>query len=620
MTALLGSQSRPESSLQQPTSQSPWQYGISVIIVAGVAYGVFVRLWLLFHVTISSDEANAGMLAEQILHGHFQAFYPGQVYGGAEFYALAVVVAIGGHNSFSLHLEPILFSAAAAVLVWRVSLRLVRSKRLAALTGVFVFVAPEVNIATSSIYQGRGVTLACGLICILIGLRLLDDPESLQNRKGLLALAAFGLSAGLGWWSLPEITYFYPTAGLLVLGAFVVRRQVMGLSAQLVRLALVVLTFIVGALPWIWNNVTTHFASLNASSLNGGTQGSFWVQLSTHFHPFMLYVLPMQLGLREQQTGAWFGDEIASYVVAILVFALVAMSLVVCLWKPGRSRAIAISILCFPVLYSVNPGTWFWQDGRYAVYLAPLLALALAIGVDEATFRLSNRESPRHLHLGEAVMALIVVGSLALSAISFGDATSVSLTTLGRGWGSPDAATQATIRSLESAGITYGYADYWVAYKLDYLSDGRLVIDTSGIGEDVDRWPSIDAIVTTVRKPAWLFVPGGGPITPESAFPVTGGPGGSTEPAFIAELQKAHTKYHVVDADLVQAVVAPQEVATLPTQGLLAVGVAMGNFAWACAQRGAKPPPVDVRASITAKQLAQFFQRSRLFTACADNG
>jgi Dolichyl-phosphate-mannose-protein mannosyltransferase len=562
----------PGASVERSASGSLWRYVLGAILGAGLAYGIFIRLWFLFHLTISSDEANAGMLAEQILHGHFHAFYPGQVYGGAEFYALAVVVGIGGHNSFSLHLEPILFSVAAAVLIWRVSLRLVRSRPIAALAGVFVLAAPEVNIATSSIYQGRGLPLCCGLICVLIGLRLLDEADSLQNRKGLLDLGAFGLAAGLGWWSMPEITYFYPAAGLLLLGAFVVRREGAWIRARLARLGLVVLTFVVGALPWIWDNVMTHFASLNTASLEGGTQGTLWVQLSTHFHPFILYVLPMELGLREQQSGAWFGDEVISYVVAVLVFALLALSLITCLWKPGRSRAIAISALFFPILYSINPGTWFWQDGRYAVYLAPLLVLTIAIGVDEVSFRLHDRVPSRGLHLGEAAMTVIVLGSLVLSAIAFGDATGVSVSTIGRGWGSPDAKTLSAIKTIEAAGVTDGYADYWVAYKLDYLSDGGLVIDTSGIGADLDRWPNIDAIVTAAPKAAWLFVPPDGTITAESAFTVLGGPNGEAESDFIAGLKQAHIRYRVVDAGVLQAVIAQQKVPPRLEQGPLVIG------------------------------------------------
>jgi hypothetical protein len=223
------------------------------------------------------------------------------------------------------------------------------------------------------------------------------------------------------------------------------------------------------------------------------------------------------------------------------------------------------------VLYSTNPGTWFWQDGRYAVYLFSLLALPVAIGLDELAFWLRARSWSRLLHRGEAAMSLAVVVSLALASIAFGDATGVRVTSIARGWGSPDSRTEAAINSLESAGITYGYADYWVAYKLDYLSDGRLVIDTSGIGDDLDRWPSIDAVVLKVKRPAWLFVRPA-PITAESPFDVTGGPNGETESVFLAGLKQDHIKYRIVDAGPLQAVVARQVVEPRTYAGPLAIG------------------------------------------------
>jgi Dolichyl-phosphate-mannose-protein mannosyltransferase len=560
----------PRSSEALSDPKTSWRFVLAAFIVVTVAFGVVIRIWLLFHQPSSSDEANAGMLAEAILHGHFQAFYPGQVYGGAEFYALAAMIAIAGHTSFSLHIEPMLFSAAAAVLVWRITLRLVRSRGLAALAGAATFVAPMVNIFSSNIYQGRGLTMACGLVAILEALRLLDEPRLLQVKKGILDCIAFGLAVGLGWWSMPEITYFYPIAGLLMLAALLGNRERRWVRDRLLRLGVMLGVAVVGALPWLWNNVNSHFASLDVSSFNGA-QGTIWTQLNMHFHLFILYVVPMQLGLRVPYTGDWFGSATLTWIVSILAIAIGGVSLLICLWKRGRATALAIGVLCFPVLYSQNPGTWFWSDGRYAVYLGPLFAMTVAVGIDEVAFWLRGMTWARVLHGGEVVMSLIVAVALALSVYAFHNFTGVELTTFGRGWVSPDAKALAAVKTLESAGIKYGYADYWIAYKLDYLSDGKLIIDTSGIGDDIDRWPSIDATVTTARKAAWIFV---NPtvLTPDSVFPVVGGPNGETEAVFLAGLKVAHIKYQIVNAGVLQAVVARQKVPPRLEQGPLVIG------------------------------------------------
>ena len=561
---------RLELSQTPSASKRSWRFAVTAVVVVTVGFGAVVRIWLLFHQPLSSDEANAGMLAERILHGHFQAFYPGQVYGGAEFYALAAMIAVAGHTSFSLHIEPMLFSVAAAVLVWRITLRLVRSRGLAALTAAVVFTAPMVNIFSSNIYQGRGLTMACGLVAILEALRLLDDPHLLQVKRGFLDCALFGLAVGLGWWSMPEITYFYPIAGPLILAAFLSNREGTWIRDRLLRLGVTLVLALVGALPWLWNNVKSHFASLNVSSFNGA-QGTIWTELNIHFHLFFLYVVPMQLGLREPYTGDWFASATLSWIVAVLATAIGGISLLICLWKRGRATALAVGVLCFPVLYSENPGTWFWSDGRYAVYLGPLFAMTIVVGIDEVAFWLRGVSLARVLHGGEVVMSLVVAVALALSVYTFHNFTGVEATTFGRAWVSPDGAAIAAADALESVGIKYGYADYWVAYKLDYLSDGKLVIDTSGVGDDIDRWPSIDATVMASHKAAWIFA---NPhvLTPDSPFPVVGGPDGETEAVFLAGLKQAHIKYQIVDAGVLQAVVARQTVLPRLEQGPLVIG------------------------------------------------
>jgi hypothetical protein len=55
---------------------------VRVVVGLGIALGLAVRLWYVTHDTLSADGAMNGLQGESILHGHFTAFYPGQVYGG----------------------------------------------------------------------------------------------------------------------------------------------------------------------------------------------------------------------------------------------------------------------------------------------------------------------------------------------------------------------------------------------------------------------------------------------------------------------------------------------------------------------------------------------------------
>ena len=112
-----------------------------------------------------------------------------------------------------LNLTPALLSGGAALVTWRAALRLVRIPQLAAIAGVLVWVAPDAFLANSTREGGfRGVTMLCGLVCILCALRLLDGSRRFVD------VMALGLFAGLGWWSSPEVAYFLVPAGLLTLG------------------------------------------------------------------------------------------------------------------------------------------------------------------------------------------------------------------------------------------------------------------------------------------------------------------------------------------------------------------------------------------------------------------
>ena len=236
---------------------------IGMVVVAG-AVGTFIRAWLLFHQPVTSDEAVAGLIAHEILHGHTYAFFWGQPFGGVEPYVVAAVFAVFGQNSLTLGLGPILLSAVAAILVWRVALRLVDSPQVALLAGAMAWVAPFPVVFSSTIEGGyRGVTLACGLGVLLLSLRILDGKFRVAE------FVAFGLIAGLGWWSLPEIAYFLIPAGLVLIGAMVQSYHAGELSRWAGRIGWAVLAFVVGAFPWIWTNFGSGFASLDASKFPG---------------------------------------------------------------------------------------------------------------------------------------------------------------------------------------------------------------------------------------------------------------------------------------------------------------------------------------------------------------
>jgi hypothetical protein len=125
----------------------------------------------------------------------------------------------------------------------------------------------------------------------------------------------------------------------------------------------------------------------------------------------------------------------------------------------------------------------------------------------------------------------------------------------------PDAATLRVVQAMEAAGIRTAYADYWVAYKLDFLGRGHLTVTT--VGYDTNRSVAYDNAVDDSRRPAWLFVPlseakvDGTQFTAPS---ITVDIDLVTERGFEAKLAHLGIPYRVLDFGILQAVVPDRPV------------------------------------------------------------
>jgi hypothetical protein len=542
--------------------------GVVAVVIAAVLFGLVLRTWFLFHASIDSDQAIVGLMAHNYLHGHLTAFYWGQQYGGLEPVAVAAMFRVSGESVLTLSLTAVLFSMVSATLVWRITRRMVGDPNIAILAGALAWAAPLAAVFKSTDEYGlRGATLACGLGMVLFAVRILD------RELGLREFLALGLLTGLGWWSLPEIVYFVLPAGLLVLGAIAQS----GRSARwwAGRLGAAVLAAAVGALPWLWANVNSGFASLDrnrfpgtSSPLNTGYTG----RLGTIFRkslPTELGLRPPSMGFGRDGTSRWVLDNSSSLTHALLVLLLVAIAacivaaVVLCIVRGGRALAMAVALIALPFLAAAQPGTWWWQDGRYLVYLGPLLAIVLAIGCEEAAVRWAARRGNRaRLRSGSLLLGAIVAVAVSITMLAFHVATRVGPSNFDAGWSRPDGETETVAATLHEQGIRFAYANYWVAYKLDFLSHGRLTV-TVGATE-TDRSPAIDEAVRRADTAAWLFVPASQSLLGYRTFGATDlirGPDGMAERVFLDRLHRMHVGYRIVHAGPIDAVLPLRQIA-----------------------------------------------------------
>jgi Dolichyl-phosphate-mannose-protein mannosyltransferase len=523
-----------------------------LLSIVAIGSGVYMRAWYLWHRPISSDEAIAGLMARHILHGHFFAFYWGQVYGGVEPYLTSAGFGIFGTSAWVLRAVPVLLSIGAALLTWRVTRRLVNDSVLAVLAGAIVWAAPDSAVSNSFIEWGfRGVTLLCGLAILLFALRILDGRDQWWN-FGLM-----GLFVGVGWWSSPELIYYLVPAGLIMAGFLWSRGD--QLTGLLPGLGALVVTTGIGMLPWLWANAQSGFKSLKTSSFGAPPQPiTYHGRLSQFFH----YSLGMLFSLRDIFDGKWLGGKRVGEVLLILVLVALGAAMALAVIRGGRAIAIVVAVIVFPFVMAVSPATWYWQTGRYIGYVVPLYVMVLAVGAFAVERVASSRKraAPPRDTIGSTAgrFSLSVVGAfmIAMALLSFVKDPSPGVS-LSAGWGDPNKPSTPVIRALEKGGVTYGYANYWVAYRLDLLTKEHLKI-TVGQG-DFDRWPPYTKQVDAQSEAAWIFVK-----STQSAvlqWLDTAGPGGTTEAGFINQLKADSIGYRVVDAGTLDAVIPTSPVA-----------------------------------------------------------
>ena len=507
---------------------------VATIVVVGLA-ALALRLWFLGNAPINSDEATVGLMAHQILHGHTSAFYWGQGYGGVEPYAVAALMAVFGQSPLTLTATPVLLGILGALLVWRIGLRLfpsVAAASAAALSWVWSESALWNSTRELGLHQ---VCLTLGLVALLWALRVVQGLRSPAGDR-LLDWAVLGGAVGLGFWASPEIVYFAAPAGIVVLLALRGR----AVAESVTRVGISVVAAVIGALPWVVVAAGGGTGSLPASPV------PYLSRLGTFFS----HVLPMTLGLRVEGAGAWEGPPAVAQALYALVLAAVVWAVFVVALRVRDGRVLVLCAALYPFLYAAFPTSWFWNDGRYAVAVSPVLSL-LVMG---ALWQAVRPPAVRWAACG--VLAAALASTLVAFNVGYGAIAHPTLLT--RWTADPNPAITSLADRLESAGVTHAYAGYWVANDLTFLSGGRVVAKSL----DVDRNPPQAAGVGGTPPAGWIFVGGDrlGAVAAQlgSATELDALPAGET--GLTAWLGAHHVPYRRLPAGLFDVIIPARRV------------------------------------------------------------
>lgn len=452
-----------------------------LLVVAGLVVGALERVvvWRSTLGTLDGDEAVWGLMARHVADGELPAFLWGQAYGGTlEVLLSAPLLAAFPASVVALRAVPVLLTLVAVALVWRVGRRTI-GEPAAAAAAVLFWVWPAYSIWKS--LRAHGFYASGVVLCLLLLLLVLRVAERRSRRDALL----LGLVLGVAGWQTAQIL---PIA-VPALGWLIWRRP-----ACLRDVPYALLGGIVGLSPWIASNLRHDWWSFSVPP-GGGTY-------VTHFRGFLNGTLPMQLGLRIPFVQTWLGGLAVGGTLLVAAYALFA-------WIGARRLRepfglLVVVAVVFPFVSALSSFAWLVDEPRYVYILSPVLALL--VGSVLTTWR-------RALVGLTAAATLTVIGLAAMA-----DSDQYRLRADGL---SVPANFGPLIRELDRLGVDRVYADYWVAYRLDFETDERIVAAQSPqeryrrlargrvivVPEEM-RYPPYDAIVRSSPRPGHVVVRG----------------------------------------------------------------------------------------------------------------
>jgi 4-amino-4-deoxy-L-arabinose transferase-like glycosyltransferase len=443
---------------------------LDIVLAVGVLAGFGLRFWALAGRSLGSldaDEAVWGLTARHLLHGEWSTFLWGQPYGGTQEAILtAAGFRVAGTGTLLLKLVPAALYLAAAVLVWRVGRRTV-GEPAARIAAVLFWIWPSYFVWRSTrAYGFYGSGLVLGLAILLLALRL-------SERRSRRDAALLGLATGLGVWATPQIV-------VLALPALVwlVWRRPGVLRDWWIALT----TAVVGALPWLVWNLRNGWDSLHSAEARSS--------VPEQFRSLFTDALPTALGLRVPFSLEW----IVGPVVGGIVCGLAVVGLVWLIWRrPRRLEVLVLACLTFVVIYAVSPYGFLNTEPRYLTLIQPVLALLIGYAVCRPWF----------------VAAASLAAAVTLSAVGLALMERHRLATFHINGVPVPENIGPLLRVLDRAGAKTVFADYWVAYPIDFESRERIVATpTAGTGDI--RYLPWDETVRRSANPAHVFVRGTG--------------------------------------------------------------------------------------------------------------
>ena len=438
-------------------------------------------------VPFNSDEAIVGLMARHILNGARPTFFYGQAYmGSLDAYLVAAGFGLLAEEVWVIRLvQGILFSGFLISLWWLVRRQLDESH---ANLAVWLAAVPPVLITTytTASLGGYSETLLLGNLILLFGWALTGDDS---DRRTVWFFA--GAAAGLGFWVLGlACVYIFPI-GLMEL-------RKIG-RVKLPNALIAGLGFVIASLPWwLYNFAHKWEALLVIRALPSSSP--LLNPVMDHLAGFLVLGMPALIGIRFPWASGYLPWGL-SFLGVFLFLAILA-----CAWAGWRAQAAdRRSVRGFWNLFFIGflaafLFTRFGVDGtgRYLLPLFVWLVLVSAVGIHWLWLR--SRLAGALLFLGWSFLNI----SGTYLAATAPDRITTQFDPITRFDNSAD---QALLDFLVKENVTRGYSNYWVAYRLAFLSRENLIFapvlpykDDLSYSQTDNRYPAYLEIVEASQQ------------------------------------------------------------------------------------------------------------------------
>lgn len=423
-----------------------------------IAAGFKAVLILTDSVPFNGDEAVVATMARHILEGERPVFFYGQAYmGSLDAWLVAASFRIFGEGVLAIRILQSFLYLGFILTTWWLVRKWFTDKRIVGLVVILTAIPPiVVTTYTTATLGGYGESMVLGNLILGLGYDVVYGDRQKTGWVWLL----LGLIGGLAFWTLGIAGVYLLPVGLIGLSKFDLKK--------LGYYAISAGGFIVGGYPW-WNyNLKNSWAALTALSGSGLVETS----LFERFFSLLVFGLPALVGMRTPWSKSYFPW--------ILVFftLLLHLGLLFYFYSTFRTgkysgsadgrRLMIVMTISFILIFVI---TRFGIDatGRY---LMPLY-LPLVIGMGEFIAFVWNHKKEYGITLLMLALGINAYGTF-LGAVS-PDKITTQFDPITSFDNSHDA---ELIAFLEETGELRGYTNYWVSFRLAFLSNETIIFSS----------------------------------------------------------------------------------------------------------------------------------------------